>query len=123
MDFVNILMKKMPHKTIQNTLFQHHTIFSNTEMLWVVFFFFFCIIFFTILFFSIEKFVILRIKYLIPYYCIYRNVTLQNLNSLLRLVVAKWTFTVWFHAKKADYLKKSRGFSANALNSCTIYRK
>ena len=34
-------------KTIQNTPFQQHTIFSNTEMLWAVFFFFFlCIIFF-----------------------------------------------------------------------------
>ena len=65
----------------------------------VVFSFSFCIIFFTIRFFSIENFVILRFKYFIPYYCIYTNVIPQNLNSLLRLVVAKWTFAVWFHAK------------------------
>ena len=37
---------------------------------------------------------------IILYYCIYRNVIPQNLNSLLRLVVAKWTFAVWFHANK-----------------------
>ena len=60
---------------------------------------FFCIIFFLqYVFFSIEKFVILSAKYFIPKYCIYRNVIPQNLNSLLRLVVAKWTFAVWFHA-------------------------
>ena len=41
---------------------------------------------------------ILRVNYFIPYYCIYRNVMPQNLNSLLGLVVAKWTFAVWFHA-------------------------
>ena len=35
---------------------------------------------------------------IIPYNCFYRNVIPQNLNSLLRLVVAKWTFAVWFHA-------------------------
>ena len=34
-------------------------------------------------------------------YCIYKNVIPQNLNSLLRLVVAKWTFAVWFHASRS----------------------
>ena len=58
---------------------------------------------------SIKKFVILRVKYVIPYYCIYRNVIPQNLNSLLRLVVAKWTFAVWFHAE-------FRGISIMLLN-------
>ena len=53
---------------------------------------------FTVRFFLIEKFIILRVKYVIPYYCIYTNVIPQNLNSLLRLMVAKWTFAVWFHA-------------------------
>ena len=59
-----------------------------------------CIFFFVTicLFFQLKKFVILRVKYLIPNYCIYRNVVPQNLNSLLRQVVAKWTFAVWFHA-------------------------
>ena len=66
----------------------------------MAFFFFFCIIFFTIRFFSIEKFVILRVKHFIYYYCIYRIVIPQNLNLLLRLVVAKWTFAVWFYALK-----------------------
>ena len=53
--------------------------------------------FFIILFFSIEKFIILRVEYVIPYYCIYKNVIPQNMNSLLRLVVAEWTFSVWFN--------------------------
>ena len=68
-------------------------------MLWGGFLFLFLYdYFFTLLFFfSIENslFCVLNI---IPYYCIYRNVIPQNLNSLLRLVVAKWTFAVWFNA-------------------------
>ena len=79
-------------KTIQNTPFQQHTIFSNTEMLWGGFLFLFLYIFFHL---KNSLFCVLNI---IPYYCIYRNVIPQNLNSLLRLVVAKWTFAVWFHA-------------------------
>ena len=50
-----------PRKTIQNTPFQQHTIYSNTEMLWGGFLFF--IFFLQYIFFSIEKFVILRVKY------------------------------------------------------------
>ena len=64
----------------------------------VVFIIFFCTIIFYNTFILIEKFVIFCVKYFIPHYCIYRNVIPQNLNSLLRLVVAKWTFAVWFHA-------------------------
>ena len=57
---------------------------------------------------------ILRVKYFIPYYCIYRNMIPQNLNSLLRLVVAKWTYAVWFHAF-LKYLHKNMAvfFSKN----------
>ena len=95
---------KKAHKTIQNTPFQQHTIFSNTEMLWGGFLFLFLYNFFYNIFFSIEKFVILCVKYFIPYYCIYRNMVPQSLNSLLRLVVAKWTFVVWFHTKKKWFL-------------------
>ena len=91
-----IMAKRRDFKTIQNTPFQQHTIFSNTEMLWVGFLFLFLYNFFYNTFFSIEKFIILRVKYFIPNYCIYRNVIPQNLNSLLRLVVAVWTFAVWF---------------------------
>ena len=54
-----LLLITYAHKTILNTPFQQHSIFSNTETLWGVFFFF-CIFFFTIRFFSIEKFVILK---------------------------------------------------------------
>ena len=54
-------------KTIKNTPFRQHTIFSNTEMLWGGFIFHF----------------------------------LYILNSLLRLLVAIWTFAVWFHAKSS----------------------
>ena len=56
-----------PRKTIQNTPFQQHTIFSNTEMLWIVFCFcFFVYFFYSNFFFSIEKLVILRVKYFYP---------------------------------------------------------
>ena len=52
-------------KTIQNTPFQQHTIFSNTEMLWGGFLFLFLYNFFLqYVFFSIEKFVILRVNIL-----------------------------------------------------------
>ena len=60
----------------------------------MVSFFFFCIFFLQYVFLSIEKFVILCVKYFIPYYCIYRNEISQNLNSLLRLLVANVTFAV-----------------------------
>ena len=33
----------------------------------------------------------------------YRNVIPQHLNSLLRLVVAKWTFAVWYATKMINY--------------------
>ena len=85
-------------KTIQNTPFQQHTIFSNTDIFGGGFLFLLLNNFFTVRFFSIEKFVILLVKYFIPYYFIYRNVIPQKLNSLLGLVVAKWTFAVWFPA-------------------------
>ena len=85
-----------PRKTIQNTPFQQHPIFSNTEMLWGGFLFMYNFFLHYVSF--IEKFVILRVKYFIPYYCIYRNVIPQNLNSLLRPGVAVWTLAVWFHA-------------------------
>ena len=62
----------------------------------MAFFSFFLYIF--ILQYSIFQLNFLRVKYFIPYYCIYRNVIPQNLNSLLRLVVAKQPFAVWFHA-------------------------
>ena len=50
-------------KTIQNTPFQQHLIFSNTEKLWGGFHFLFLYnFFFTILFFSIEKFVFILLS-------------------------------------------------------------
>ena len=89
---------KRPRKTIQTTPFQQHTIFSNTKMLWNGFLFLVLYnSFLQFFFFSIEKFVFCMLN-IILYFCIYRNVIPQNLNLLLRLVVAKWTFAVWFHA-------------------------
>ena len=92
----------LARKTIQNTPVQQQYIFSNTDMLVS-----------GICFFQYMIFLILRIHFLRSLninniidilcflyfnYCIYRNVIPHNLNWLLRMEVAKWTFAVWFHA-------------------------
>ena len=92
---LSILVPVKPYRTPPSSNIQSS---STQNYCGVVSFFFFCIYFFTICFFSIENFVILRVKYFIHYRCIYRNVIPQNSKSLLRLVVAKSTFAVWFHA-------------------------
>ena len=96
--FENI--QRLPYKTIQNTPFKQHTIFSNTEMLCGGFLLLFLYIFLQYVFFfnwksGFHSFINLDIFF----FYIYRNVIPQNLNSLLRLVVAKRTFAVCFHAK------------------------
>ena len=47
----------------------------------------------------------------------YRNVKPQNLNSLLRLVVAKWTFAVWFHAPVTGIFLTARSRSESSVAS------
>ena len=100
--FLNPVFKIFPVKPYRTHPSSNIQSSATQKCCGVVFFFFFCIFFFTISFFSIEKFVILRVKNFIPFYCICRDVITQNLNSLLRLVVAKWTFAVWFHAKFSE---------------------
>ena len=41
----------------------------------------------------------------------------QNLNWLLRIVVAKWTFAVWFHANASDDLS-SRAENSEEEGTC-----
>ena len=65
--------------------------------------FFFCIIFLYSTFFFNWKIRYFACEIFYPLLLhLYRNVIPQNLNSLLRLVVAKWTFAVWFHAIIVD---------------------
>ena len=93
------VLRLSPRKTIQNTPFQQHTIFSNKEMLWGGFFCYsFSVYFFYItFFFQLKDSFLFFCQFWYFFLYIYRNMIPQNLNSLLKLVVAKRTFTVWFH--------------------------